>query len=58
MTEDKKVGGQHGLSGHKFEQTPGDGEGQGNWHASVYGVAESDMTEQLNSNKAIYLYVY
>ena len=27
MTEDKKVGGQHGLSGHKFEQTPGDREG-------------------------------
>ena len=41
-----------------FEQTPGDGEGQGNWHGADYGLAESDMTEQLNSNKAIYLYVY
>ena len=41
-----------------FEQTPGDGEGQGNWHGADYGLAESDMTEQLNSNKDIYLYVY
>ena len=29
MTEDKLVGWHHRLNGHEFEQTPGDGEGQG-----------------------------
>ena len=29
MTEDEMVGWHHRLSGHKFQQTPGDGEGQG-----------------------------
>ena len=29
MTEDAMVGWHHGLSGHEFEQTPGDSEGQG-----------------------------
>ena len=29
VTEDKKVGWHHRLKGHEFEQTPGDGEGQG-----------------------------
>ena len=28
MTEDEMVGWYHGLNGHEFEQTPGDGEGQ------------------------------
>ena len=28
-TEDAMVGWPHRLSGHEFEQTPGDGEGQG-----------------------------
>ena len=28
-TEDEMVGWQHQLSGHEFEQTPADGEGQG-----------------------------
>ena len=27
MTEDKMVGWHHRLSGHEFEQAPGDGEG-------------------------------
>ena len=30
-----------GMSGHEFEQTLGNGEGQGAWHAAVYGVAKS-----------------
>ena len=29
VTEDGMVGWHHRLSGHEFEQTPGDGEGQG-----------------------------
>ena len=29
MTEDEMVGWYHRLNGHKFEQAPGDGEGQG-----------------------------
>ena len=29
MTEDKMVGWHHRLSGHEFDQAPGDGEGHG-----------------------------
>ena len=29
MTEDEMVGWHHGLSGHEFEETQGDSEGQG-----------------------------
>ena len=29
MAEDEMVGWHHQLDGHEFEQTPGDGEGQG-----------------------------
>ena len=29
MTDDVMVGWHHQLNGHEFEQTPGDGEGQG-----------------------------
>ena len=44
MTEDQTVGWHHQLNRHKFEQAPGDGEGQGSlvrcspWHK------ESDTT--------------
>ena len=38
------------LSGHEFEQTPGDGEGQGSLVCySPWGCKESDTTEQLNN---------
>ena len=45
MTEDEMVEWQHRINGHKFEQAPGDGEGQGGL-ASCYpwGFKESDMT--------------
>ena len=39
------VGWHHWVSGHEFEQTLGDGEGQGSL-ACCRGVAESDMTQQ------------
>ena len=45
MTEDELVGGHHWLNGHEFEQTPGDGEGQGSLACcSPWGCKESDMT--------------
>ena len=34
--EDEVVGGHHRLSGHEFEQTPGD-----IWHAAAQGVAKN-----------------
>ena len=51
MTEDEVVGWHHQLSGHEFEQTPGDGEGQERlvW-CSSWSYKESDMTERLNNN--------
>ena len=41
----------HQLSGHEFEQTPGDSEGQGSLVCcSSWSQKESDMTEQLLSD--------
>ena len=52
MTEDKMVGWHHWLNGHEFEQTLGDGEGQGSLACcSSWGSKESDTTEQLNNNQ-------
>ena len=51
LTEDQMVGWHHWLSGHEFEQAPGDGEGQGRLACcSPWGCKESDMTEQLSNN--------
>ena len=51
-TEDETVGRYHRLNGYEFEQTPGDGDGQRSLAcSSPWGCKESDMTEQLNSNK-------
>ena len=45
------VGWYHWLNGHEFEQTPGDGEGQGSLVCcSPWGHKESDTTERLNTN--------
>ena len=47
------VGGHLRLSGHEFEQAPGDGEGQGSLACcSPWGCKESDTTERLNNKKA------
>ena len=47
------VGWHHQLNGHEFEQTSGDGEGQGSLACcSPWGLKESDMIEQLNNNKS------
>ena len=54
MTEDEMVGWHNRLNGHEFEQTPGDGEGQGSLvSCSPWGRKESDMTERLNNNKGL-----
>ena len=51
MTEDEMVGWHHQLSGHEFEQAPGDGDGQGGLACcSPWGHKVLDMTEQLNNN--------
>ena len=45
MTEDEMVGWHHRLNGHEFEQTLGDGEGQGNLaYYNLWSFKESDMT--------------
>ena len=45
------VGWHHRLNGHEFEQTLGDGEGQGSWACrSPWGPKESDTTEQLSNS--------
>ena len=51
VTEDEIVRWHHSLSGHEFEQTPGDCEGQGSLACcSPWGLKESDMTERLNNH--------
>ena len=52
MTEGEMIGWHHQFDGHKFEQAPGDGEGQGSLACcSPRGCKESDTTERLNSSK-------
>ena len=51
MTEDEMVGWHHRLNGHEFEQTLGEGDGQGGLGCcSPWGLKELDMTERLNDN--------
>ena len=48
-TEDEMAGWHHWLSGHEFEWTPGDGDGQGGLGCcNSWGHKESDTTERLN----------
>ena len=49
-TEDEMAGWYHQRTGHEFEQTQGDGEGQRSLACCCpWGHKESDMTEQLNN---------
>ena len=51
MTEDEMFGWHHRLSGHEFEQTPGDSKGQGSLMCcSPQGRQKLDTTEWLNNN--------
>ena len=46
MTQDEMVGGHHRLSGHEFEETPGDSERQGSLECcSPWGHKELGTTE-------------
>ena len=48
---DEMIGWHHRLNGHEFEQTPGDGEGQGSLICcGPWGRKVSDTTERLNKN--------
>ena len=51
-TEDEMVGWHHQVAGHKFEQTPGVGDGQGSLACyNPQGHKESDTTKQLTGSK-------
>ena len=41
MTEDEMAGWHHQFNGHKFEQAPGVGDGQGSLATAVHGVTKS-----------------
>ena len=48
-TKDEMVGWHHRFKGHGFEQTPGNGEGQGSLVCcNLWGHKESDKTERWN----------
>ena len=52
MAEDEMIRWHHRLNGYEFEQTLGDGEGQGSLAScSPWSRRESDTTEPLNDNK-------
>ena len=58
-TEDEMFGWHHWLNGHEFEQTPGDGEGQGSLVCcSPWGCKESDTTERLKDKWALIAVCY
>ena len=54
--EDEMVGWHHWLNGHEYEQTLGDGEGQGSLECcSPWGCKELDTDQHLNNNNLSYL---
>ena len=56
-TEDEMVGWHHQLNGHEFEQTPGDGEGQGNLvFCGPWGRKELYTTRAVKRRQHYYSY--
>ena len=54
MTEYEMIEWNHQLNGHEFEQTLGDGEGQGSLVCcGPWGLKESDTTERLSNNEVL-----
>ena len=54
MTEDEMVGWHHRLTGHEFEQAPGDDDAQQSLACcSPWDHKESDTAEQLNNNNTM-----
>ena len=54
VTDNEMLGWHQWLGGHEFEQTPGDGEGQGSLACcSPWGHKESDMTYPLNNKQQV-----
>ena len=57
-TEDEMAGWHQWLNGHKLEQAPGDGEGQGSLACcSAWGPKELDVTKRLNNKYRIYFLI-
>ena len=55
MRENEMVGWHHRLNGYEFEQTPGNGEGQGIMVCcSPWEHKESDKAEQLKNNEFLH----
>ena len=56
-TEDEMVGWHHQLNGHEFDQTPGDGEGQGNLAlCGPWGRKELDTTRAVKRRQHYHSY--
>ena len=52
MAEDEMVGWHHQHTGHEFEKTPGDSEGQGSLvHCSLWGCKDSNTTTMLKEKR-------
>ena len=59
MREDEMVGWHHHFNGHEFEQTPGDGDGQGSLVCcSLWGRKELDIAEQLNHKNVLINFLF